>query len=409
MPFAAVISATASVGHDVGPLRAMLVFAGQTLVEYQARQAAEAGAGHISIHVGTVTPALSRSVDRLTADGINVSLVRSTAELRQTVPPDTDILLVGDGIVAAGSWYREIAQRPSPVVLVLNDHASRPEFERIDAQHRWAGLARLNYQQLIDTLDRLDVLTDWDLQSTLLRCAIQSSGDRVLIDDQALFNGSLFQLASQDAADAAERHFLPVPTNADGGRGMIDYYLFRPLSGRVVPLLLRQQVEPASLRASAAAIAAIALIVATNGLTWPALLLFLVALTGQDVAAGLAKVVNRPVGGAWQAYVCSALGLLGLAVLGSNWRVGETQVEFTGLYLAATILIVELTIHTGRAQGLNPWALCSLATATFMLLLFRLAGALELGFAFVIIYGLGSMAAIILGRDKMSESPARAK
>lgn len=409
LPFAAVISATASVGHDGGPLRAILVFAGQTLVEYQARQAAEAGAGHISIHVGAVTPALSRSVDRLTADGINVSLVRSTTELRQTVPPDTDILLVGDGVIAAHRWYHEIAQRTAPVVLVLNDHASRPEFERIDARHRWAGLARLNYRQLTDTLDQLDVLTDWDLQSTLLRYAVQSGGDRVLVDDQALFNGSLFQLESQDAADAAERHFLPTPSNREGGSGMIDHYLFRPLSDRLVPLLLKQQVEPSSLRASAAAIAAIALIVATNGITWPALLLFIIALVGQDVAAGLAAVVNRPAGGAWQAYVSSALVLLGLAVLGSRWRVGETQVEFTGLYLACTILIVELTIHSGRAQGMNPWALCSLATATFTLLLFRLAGALELGFAFVIIYGLGSMAAIILGRDQTSESPARAK
>ena len=65
-------------------LRATLVFAGQTLVEYQARQAAEAGAGHISIHVGAITPSLTRSVDRLLADGINVSLVRSPADVAGT-------------------------------------------------------------------------------------------------------------------------------------------------------------------------------------------------------------------------------------------------------------------------------------------------------------------------------------
>src|SRR3546814_6150169 len=72
------------------------LFAGQTLVEYQARQAAQAGAGHISIHVNAITPPLSRSVDRLNADGISVSLVRTPAELRQTIPPDTDILLIGE-------------------------------------------------------------------------------------------------------------------------------------------------------------------------------------------------------------------------------------------------------------------------------------------------------------------------
>src|SRR3546814_3937236 len=94
-------------------LRATLVFAGQTLVEYQARQAAQAGAGHISIHVNAITPPLSRSVDRLNADGISVSLVRTPAELRQTIPPDTDILLIGDGVIAAQSLYAEMARHRS--------------------------------------------------------------------------------------------------------------------------------------------------------------------------------------------------------------------------------------------------------------------------------------------------------
>src|SRR3546814_9280982 len=85
LPCAAVMSASATLDHGDGPLRATLVFAGQTLVEYQARQAAQAGAGHISIHVNAITPPLSRSVDRLNADGISVSLVRTPAELRQTI------------------------------------------------------------------------------------------------------------------------------------------------------------------------------------------------------------------------------------------------------------------------------------------------------------------------------------
>src|SRR3546814_14845804 len=51
LPFAAVISASATLDHGDGPLRATLVFAGHTLVEYQARQEARAGTGHHSIYV----------------------------------------------------------------------------------------------------------------------------------------------------------------------------------------------------------------------------------------------------------------------------------------------------------------------------------------------------------------------
>ncbi|HKR17679.1 hypothetical protein [Rhizorhapis sp.] len=409
MPFAAVISATATVGHDEGSLRATLVIAGQTLVEYQARQAAEAGAGHISVHVETVTPALSRSVDRLIADGINVSLVRSTTELRQTVPPDTDILLIGDGIIAAQAWFARIAGQPAPALLVVNDHVTQSQYERIDAEHRWAGLARLSYRQLSDTLDTLDVLSDWDLQSTLLRHAVQSGGERVLVSDEALFNGGVFQIESQAAADEAEQHFLPRPSSEKAGEGWMEYYLFRPISRRLVPLLLRQQLEPAPIRVSAAAISAIAIIVASYGLTWPALLLFLIALSAQQVADDLGAAVRRPAGAAWPGYISPALALLGLAVLGGEWRIGDRTADFTGLYLATSILIVELTIRTGKAQGLNPWALCSLATALLLLLLFRLVGVLELGFAFVILYALGSMAITILGQRRTSESPAGVK
>lgn len=409
MPFAAVISASTTEGLDNGPLRATLIFAGQTLVEYQARQAAEAGAGHISIHVSTVTPALSRSVDRLIADGINVSLVRSPAELRQTIPPGTDILLVGDGIVAGQSWFTEMARRGPPVLLVVNDHLTQAQFERIDARHRWAGLARINHEQLLGTLDTLNDLADWDLQSTLLRYAVQAGGDRVLVSDEALFRGDVALLQSQAAADTAEQHFLPAQSQEEMGRGWVEHYIFRPLADRLVPVFLRQQAEPSPVRVSAAAIAAIALILATYNITWPSLLLFLVTLAGEYIADGMANVVRRPGGRNWTGYICPALVLLGIAVLGSHWPGNKADGQFTGVYLACSILIVELAIRTGKTQGRNPWALCSLASALLLLLLFRLAGALDWGVACVILYALGSMAMLILAGAKPMESPAKAK
>jgi hypothetical protein len=409
LPFAAVISASATEGHDDGPLRATLIFAGQTLVEYQARQAAEAGAGHISVHVGTVTPALSRSVDRLVADGINVALVRSPAELRQTVPPGTDILLVGDGIVAAQSCYSEMARRGAPTLLVINDHLTQNQFERIDARHRWAGLARLSYDQLLATLRTLDDLADWDLQSTLLRYAVQSGGDRILVGDEALSKGQVALIRSQAAADTAEQHFLPARSRQDTGQGWGERYIFHPLAERFVPMLLRQQVEPSPVRVSAAALAAIAVIMATYGITWPALLLFLVTLGAEYMADAMARVVRRPGGRGWTSYLCPALVLLGLAVLGSGWLADAAGERFTGIYLACALLIVELAIRTGKSQGRSAWTLCSLASALVLLLLFRLAGNLELGFAFVLLYALGSMAMLILTAVKPVESLAKDK
>lgn len=409
MPFAAVISASAAIGDDDRSLRATLVFAGQTLVEYQARQAAEAGAGHISIHVSAVTPALSRSVDRLIADGINVSLVRSPSELRQTVPVGTDILLVGDGIVARQSWYEELAAQKAPALLVVNDHPTQPQFERIDARHRWAGLARLDHRQLLDTVETLDLLADWDLQSTLLRHAVQVGGNRIAVSDEALFAGEVVQLESQEAADAAERDFLPTQARESSARGWVEDYVLGPVGDRLLPVLLRQQIEPRPLRISGAAIGAIGLVVAANGLTWPALLIFLLALGTERLADGVARTARRTGRAGWSGYLSSALALLGLAVLGSSWRIGTVSAEFTGLYLACSILIVELAIRGERMRGMNPWLVCSLPTAVLLLLLFRFAGALSLGFAFVILYALGTLAVAILGDDSMKEGVTASK
>lgn len=405
MPFAAVISASATIGHDEEQLRATLVFAGQTLVEYQARQAAEAGAGHISIHVAAITPALTRSVDRLAADGIGVSLVRSPAELRQTVPPDTGILLIGDGIIAAQSYYEQLVSGAAPALLVVNDHVTDPPFERIDAVHRWAGLAMLGPSQLADALETLDMLADWDLQSVLLRHTVQSWPARVLLSDEALFKGDVAMVTSQAAADAAEAHFLPAPLQVSGGEGWVEHYLIGPVAQRLATMLLRQQAEVGLVRTAAICLAVIGLVVATNWLTWPALLLFLGALTAEKLAHGIARVARRPDAASWRDAVAPGLVILGLAVLGSHWTIGRSGADPGGLHLAVAVLIAEAAVRRGKMAGINPWLICSLPTALLVLMLFRFAGALELGFALVTLYALGSIAlALFRGAEEEKAS-----
>src|SRR3546814_5659744 len=79
-----------------------------------------------------------------------------------------------------------MARHSAPVLLTVNERIKEPGFERIDAQYRWAGLARLNFRQLMDTVHTLDLLADWDLQSTLLRHAVQAGAGRLPVEDEAL-------------------------------------------------------------------------------------------------------------------------------------------------------------------------------------------------------------------------------
>src|SRR3546814_18084494 len=101
-----------------------------------------------------------------------------------------------------------MARHSAPVLLTVNERIKEPGFERIDAQYRWAGLARMNFRQLMATLHTLDLLADWDLQSTLLRHEVHAGAGRLPAGDTALSRGDIVLLATQAAAVAAKKHYL---------------------------------------------------------------------------------------------------------------------------------------------------------------------------------------------------------
>ena len=65
---------------ESGGLRALLPLAGQTLIEYQARCAAAAGAVPLLVLVERVPVALNEAFERLRAEGIAVVAVGDGAE-----------------------------------------------------------------------------------------------------------------------------------------------------------------------------------------------------------------------------------------------------------------------------------------------------------------------------------------
>jgi hypothetical protein len=138
MTFAAILSASRASSDSSAALRASLHFAGQTLVEYQARQAARAGADRIMILVSVITPALSQAVDRLSADGIAVALVRDMVSMVRDAPRDSDVLLVADGIIVAQAHFDAIAEREGNALLVTDDSEST----QVSAGRDWRGSVR---------------------------------------------------------------------------------------------------------------------------------------------------------------------------------------------------------------------------------------------------------------------------
>jgi hypothetical protein len=160
---------------DSGGLRALLPLAGRTLIEYQARCVAAAGAAPIVVVVERVPQALQDAFERLRLDGIGVFPVSDVHEAVSRFEAGTMILMLGDGIAPTAGLVTTIAEEAEAALATVPDDDAHAAFERIDSGTRWAGVALVDAKTLGSTAA---ILGDWDLQSTLLRRTLQDGARR---------------------------------------------------------------------------------------------------------------------------------------------------------------------------------------------------------------------------------------
>ena len=85
------------------------------------------------------------------------------------------ILVIGDGIAPTAALVTTIGEESEPAIATVPDDEVHEMFERIDSETRWAGVALVDSKTLGSTAA---ILGDWDLQSTLLRRAVQDGALR---------------------------------------------------------------------------------------------------------------------------------------------------------------------------------------------------------------------------------------
>ena len=387
MPLAAILSATAPSSDRPDVPRAQIVFAAQTLIEYQARQAIKAGATHLLIMVDAVTPVLSRLVDRLTGENIQVHLIRDMPGLVRQLPRDGDVLLFADGMVVDQKYIAELAGMAGEAVLVVGDDASTAHLERVDAVHRWAGVARVSPHTLFNTLD---LIGDWDLVLTLLRAVVQADARRVTVAPADVVEGRVALVERQATADLIAGA-LSMPGGTGDDIAGAERYLLQPIGRQIATHLLRMQVPAAQMEWSATGIAALGLLTVALGWSAAALVLFLVALTLQMVSRQLAGLGHHGFTSAWPALAPAAIVSLGIAWLGTQNGVGSD-----GLHLGILTLVTVAVLQRKRLQTLPDWALVTPGTAVLILLLGLLVGSFAYAVSAAALLGLLSLAALLL-------------
>lgn len=272
---------------DSGGLRALLPLSGRTLIEYQVRCAGAAGAAPIVVMVERIPQALNEAFERLRAEGVPVLPISDANEGATRFEPGSSILLIGDGVVPPAELLAQLAEEREPAVATVPDDELHAGFERIDASSRWAGVAMVDGRTLGATVS---MLGDWDLQSTLLRRALQDGalqlpvapgvGEPLLAegaDDLADFEKHLFHASVGARDDWASRYILPV----------IEQF--------ATQRLLQTSIRPEWLVSAALVLMVAAAFCFSRGWLWPAVGLMVASTPLDLVGARMATLRLRPI------------------------------------------------------------------------------------------------------------------
>ena len=309
---------------EPGALRATLPLAGRTVVERQARLAAVAGATPIVVLVERMPPALGAALDRLRRERLPVQVARSAEEAAAVVEPGDRLLVIADGAVAEASQLIRLARAGDDVVLTVPDNAFGELYERIDAGSRWGGLAAVGGEMLRETAG---MLRDWDLQSTLLRRALQAGARHVAADGPvAILDGP---------ADLAglERQILASAGEARGGWAS---RLLAPLERAATHLLMAGPVGPTAVGATTVLLTGLGALMLAYGWLRTGFALMLLATPLDGIADRLARLrMQDDVQRSWWCHLLPILGggaIAGLAyALAPAFGWGMVLLAFTTL------------------------------------------------------------------------------
>lgn len=363
---------------DSGGLRALLPLAGRTLIEFQVRCAAAAGAAPIVVIVERVPQAMQDAFERLRLDGIAVFPASDVGEALSRFEAGSMILVIGDGIAAPAALVAMMAQEPEPAIATVSDDESHAMFERIDAQSRWAGVALVDAHLLGSTAA---MLGDWDLQSTLLRRALQEGALRLPVGSSC--GDPLLVERAQDLEDFQRKLFV---ASRGIGSDWVSRYLLPPLEEFATERLMETGVRPVWLMWSALGLTLGAAASFSRGWLAAGLLLLFLSMPLDRLADRLAALRLRPL----PVRMSTRLALwpaAGLALLALGWWEMQHKSGWGALMtaIAAAGFAEAARIERTAMPDAELW-LISRRSAIVLALPFALAGAWTLYLAGLLAY-----------------------
>jgi len=363
---------------DSGGLRALLPLSGRTLLEYQVRCAAAAGASPIVVLVERVPVALQDAFERLRGEGISVTPVSDGLEAASRFEAGAMVLLVSDGIAPPSELLAELAALDEPTVVTVPDDGEHDRFERVDGDSRWAGLAVIDARSLGSTAA---MVGDWDLPSTLLRRTLQDGAARL-----PLAPGSSEPLLADEAGmlDDFDRRLLIASRGAR--RDWASRYVLPIAEEFATERLLETRVKPDALIWSALLLTLGGAFAFTRGWLAAGLVLLVLSTPLDLVARRLATLRLRPL----PARLLSRMMIWpasGVALLALGWWIAQAAGWWALVAaLAAAAFAEAARVERGRQEVPGQIWLFSRRNAIILAIPFAIAGAWPLYLAVIALY-----------------------
>jgi hypothetical protein len=236
--------------------------------------------------VERVPQALQDAFERLRLDGIGVFPVSDVREALSRFEGGSMILLLGDGIAPPADVVAAMANGAEPAIATVPDDEDHSTFERIDAQTRWAGVALVDAHLLGSTAA---MLGDWDLQSTLLRRAVQEGALRIPASEAG--GEPLLVERAEDLQDFQRRLFV-------ASRGVrpdwVSRFLLPPLEEFATEHLMETAIRPLWLLWAALALTLGSALCFARGWLGAGLVLLIVSMPLDLIASRLASLRLKP-------------------------------------------------------------------------------------------------------------------
>jgi len=384
MALAALISATREAREPGVALRATFWLAGRTLIERQARLAAGAGASLVIILVESFPAELVQAVERLRSEGMQVVTARTAAEAAAAVAPGMRLMLVADGFVGDRAHIERLMGADRPVLLAVTDRGFDDRFERIDGDMRWAGLAVFDADLLRDVAL---MPSDWDVQSTLLRRALQTGVKPLpLIDEREAAELGIVE-RRQDFAELQRRILAGA---ASGPRNFLSRYVLAPIERVATGAIMASALTPTMIGSAGAVLTAGALLAFLFDWRWLGLLPLLLSLPLEGIAIRLARLrLNRLPNNAWWRILIPVLAGGALVALGASLA----QEHGWGMLLLASLTVAFQIALQHELQGRRVPAdalLANLPSLAVLMVPFALSGWWGAGLAMLFAYAAGS-------------------